>query len=198
MTLIWLILWFIFGMPRPQMFTTRWDIWGITLAVVVVADSAWLRDWLHEGSHVIVTSGRLGRALRFLQHFVEMGLAMVLGMFALGPVSAALHLDSPVIYLLAMALFMTIPMVAWMRIRGHEWEMGAEMAGAMFVPTFLVITLGAIGILPAMAMLSLGHELMWFAMLGVMLFRWTPYAGETRVHEAPATPAQVLTLKEMR
>jgi hypothetical protein len=27
---IWLV-WFIFGMPRPQMFTPRWDIWGIQL-----------------------------------------------------------------------------------------------------------------------------------------------------------------------
>ncbi len=44
-----------------------------------------------------------------------------------------------------MALTMTVPMVAWMRYRGHGWRPCLEMAAAMFVPTFVAIALlGAI------------------------------------------------------
>src|SRR6185295_4888316 len=64
-------------------------------------------------------SGAL-RVGRFALHFAEMWLAMMAGMFvfhALAPeaMTGALHQ-------VGMAVAMTVPMVAWMRVRGHGWR----------------------------------------------------------------------------
>ncbi len=79
---------------------------------------------------------------RFVLHFVEMILAMELGMVALGgfdtgilrPAGLNLTGRSPEMDVLAMGVFMAAPMVAWMRLRGHGWRHGLEMAAAMVVP----------------------------------------------------------------
>src|SRR5690349_12334985 len=62
------------------------------------------------------------QTLRFLRHFGEMVLAMVLGMAVLDVVNGALLVplgfvylsSSPEVSALAMAVAMTVPMVAWM------------------------------------------------------------------------------------
>lgn len=88
----------------------------------------------------------------FVRHYAEMLVAMFLGMFVLGfALAAPLALagvdvarwdtDRPALYLLWMAFTMTVPMVAWMRYRGHRWRLGGEMAAAMLVPTFVAIGL---------------------------------------------------------
>ncbi|SRR6266487_1833606 len=122
--------------------------------------------------------------VRFLVHFGEMGLAMLLGMVVLGIVNDAIlvprgfHLSRfPEVYTLAMAFAMTVPMVAWMWLRRHCWRHSAEMAAAMFVPAAVCIGVCSLGLLPRTTMLSWYHLLMWVAMLGVMLFRWSDYAG---------------------
>jgi len=40
-----------------------------------------------------------------------------------------------------MAFSMTVPMVLWMRYRGHSWERGGEMALAMNLPVLPVLGL---------------------------------------------------------
>lgn len=50
--------------------------------------------------------------------------------------------------LLGMALTMTVPMVAWMRYRGHGWAASNEMAASMFIPSFAVVGLLAAGASP--------------------------------------------------
>ena len=66
--------------------------------------------------------------LQFLLHLGEMVLAMMLGMYLLdapsGAVISALgYSDSdPVLSALVMTFNMTVPMVLWMRFRGHAWE----------------------------------------------------------------------------
>jgi hypothetical protein len=48
--------------------------------------------------------------------------------------------------LLVMAISMTVPMVAWMRLRGHRWGRCGEMAVAMIapvVPFLLLVWSGA-------------------------------------------------------
>ena len=188
MTLIWLAFWFAFGRPNPQMFITNWDIWGITLTLVVVTDAALVTDWWTQHRHRMASAGRVKRVSRFVQHFVEMGIAMVLGMFALIPVSTALHLDAPEPYILVMAVFMSVPMVAWMRFRGHDWERSGEMAAAMLVPIILVLGLRFAGLLSPRGLLGLGHKAMWICMLGLMLWRWTDYSqhGHGPVMQPPA------------
>jgi hypothetical protein len=71
-----------------------------------------------------------GATKHFIRHYVEMVVAMFLGMAilgvpagwtlsALGTSMHALHSDAPALMLLGMAVTMTVPMVAWMRYRGH-------------------------------------------------------------------------------
>jgi hypothetical protein len=122
--------------------------------------------------------------VHFFVHFGEMALAMLLGMVVLGIVNDAIlvpmgfHLSRfPEVYTLAMAFAMTVPMVAWMWLRGHCWRHSAEMTAAMFVPAAVCIGVCSLGILPRTTMLSWYHLLMWVAMLGIMLYRWSDYAG---------------------
>ncbi len=124
----------------------------------------------------------------FVRHYAEMLVAMFLGMFVLGFALAALlepagvHVSSwdteaPALLLLSMAFTMTVPMVAWMRHRGHRWRLGGEMAAAMFVPTFVAIGLlwagsGADSHGPMM----IQHIGMFPAMLVAMLLRRDEYS----------------------
>ena len=125
------------------------------------------------------------QTLRFLRHFGEMVLAMLLGMGVLDVVNGAilvpigfLYLSAgfPEAYALAMAVAMTVPMVAWMRIRKHAWRLNAEMAGAMIVPTVLMIVVSSLGLLPRTSLMLGTHILMVPAMLAVMLYRWHDYS----------------------
>ena len=124
------------------------------------------------------------RTLRFLRHLLEMTVAMMLGMFALGLVAGAsgvdpieFRLDYPELALLAMASAMSVPMVAWMRRRGHSWRMGAEMSGAMFVPALAIIACYWLGGVSAEPMCGLACAAMIPAMVVAMLFRLEDYAG---------------------
>ena len=88
----------------------------------------------------------------FTRHYVEMLVAMVLGMVVLGGALAVpLQLagvdvanwdrNAPALLLLGMAFTMTVPMVAWMRHRGHGWPPAADMTAAMFLPSFAAVGL---------------------------------------------------------
>jgi hypothetical protein len=125
---------------------------------------------------------------RFARHYVEMLVAMVLGMVilgmpaataldALGMSSSELHEDAPALMLLGMAVTMTVPMVGWMRYRGHGRRATWEMAASMFAPTFAVIALLATGLVADTGtLLVIEHVAMLPAMLVVMLLRYDEYA----------------------
>lgn len=121
----------------------------------------------------------------FARHFGEMLVAMFAGMAVLGGV-AELGLaaadsgfaDLPgFAQVLVMGFAMTAPMVAWMGYRGHDRARNAEMAGSMVVPSILAAALAAAGALGADGALALQHGVMIPAMLGVMLWRYSEYAG---------------------
>src|SRR5512141_878024 len=85
---------------------------------------------------------------RFSLHFLEMMLAMMVGMpilFLLRrliPASSsykAIFVSGTNLHDLAMVVFMVIPMVIWMVVRGHGWRHSAEMAFAMSAPLVAVI-----------------------------------------------------------
>ena len=125
----------------------------------------------------------------FVRHYAEMVAAMLLGMLILGlPAEAALRAigssttelrdDAPAVALLGMAVMMTVPMVAWMRYRGHAWRPSAEMAASMFLPSFGVIALMAGGVVTDfMTLMSLEHVVMLPGMLVAMLVRRDEYTG---------------------
>ena len=134
----------------------------------------------------------------FIRHYVEMVVAMFLGMAVLGmPAllalgatgvsSTELRSDAPALLLLGMGLTMTVPMVAWMRYRGHGWPASNEMAASMLIPTAGVIALlwlvDDVGIV-----LTIQHVVMLPSMLVAMLLRPQEYSHGGRRHRR-AEPA---------
>jgi hypothetical protein len=120
----------------------------------------------------------------FIRHYVEMVIAMLAGMLVLGMPLAALHTDALELELLGMALSMTVPMVAWMRYRGHGWAPAADMTASMFLPSFAAIALLWAGLVEsADTLMLIQHVAMFPAMVVAMLLRLDEYTGHTgRVH----------------
>ena len=129
------------------------------------------------------------KARLFLRHFFEMIVVMMLGMCVLGAAFGELHglafgsgfadawRDHVGLAAFAMAFNMTVPMVLWMRYRGHSWERGGEMAAAMNLPLLPLLAVYWLGAIPAPAVLGLQMMLMVPAMLGVMLYRKEEYSA---------------------
>ena len=117
---------------------------------------------------------------QFVRHYLEMVAAMVVGMIVLGGASEVL-LDLPdetAVTLVEMAIAMTVPMVAWMRFRGHSWRLSYEMAAAMLIPAAgALVVLGAGIVEDEMALLVFEHVAMFVGMLVAMLLRFDEYAG---------------------
>ena len=135
-----------------------------------------------------------------IRHYVEMVVAMFLGMAVLGvPAGWALSVmgidwdrltdDAPALMFLGMATTMTVPMVGWMLYRGHGWRANTEMSASMFLPTFAVIGLLWAGVLTDLgALMVVEHVAMLLAMAAAMLLRPDEY---THHHGHGALPAVV-------
>ena len=128
----------------------------------------------------------------FLRHFGEMALAMMVGMWVLAAVDAAILFaagttvsevkgSAPEVVGLVLALNMTVGMTVWMRHRRHSWNMCFEMAGAMVVPALAAIVLFWCGVIHGTSITAVAMAAMWPAMIGVMLFRRTEYSRPVRV-----------------
>src|SRR3954447_6072836 len=135
------------------------------------------------------------RTLTFIRHYVEMVVVMFAGMIVLGlPGEAALHAmgtgtselrqDAPAVVFLCMAATMTLPMVAWMRYRGHTWQPALEMAASMIIPTLAAIALLAAGVLGFTALMGLEHVAMLLGMLIAMLARIGEYTSHAHHDDA--------------
>jgi hypothetical protein len=145
-----------------------------------------------ERTHLMTSSTR-----HFIRHYVEMLVAMFAGMVVLGAPalgalgaagvsSAELRSDAPAMLLLGMGITMTVPMVAWMRYRGHGWAASNEMAASMLIPTAGVIALLGAGLVSDIgALLMIEHIVMLPSMLVAMLLRRAEYSHAGH-HEAPS------------
>jgi hypothetical protein len=135
-----------------------------------------------------------GTKRRFVRHFFEMVGVMMLGMIVLGAASNAFHelafgsgfaaawRDHVGLAAFAMAFNMTVPMVLWMRYRGHSWERGGEMAAAMNLPLLPLLVLYGLGAIPSAGVLCGQMMLMLPAMLGAMLYRKEEYSAAHTAH----------------
>lgn len=125
---------------------------------------------------------------RFARHYLEMVAAMMIGMAGLG-LASALVVDLPdrtAVRLVEMAVWMTVPMVGWMRFRGHGWRATNEMAAAMLLPgAAALLLLGSGAVTDSGLLLALEHTAMFPAMLIAMLLRRGEYSG----HHAAGRPA---------
>jgi hypothetical protein len=118
----------------------------------------------------------------FLRHYLEMVVAMLLGMaVVLGALAAAgVELASVELELLVMATSMTVPMVAWMRHRGHGWAPAAEMSGAMYAPTAAALVLLWTGLVEdEHGLMMIQHVAMFPLMFAAMLLRRDEYSHVT-------------------
>ena len=137
---------------------------------------------------------------RFILHLLEMLLAMMAGMVILSflgdliPAYSSLYFafrSGTNLYELAMVVFMTVPMVAWMIVRGHGRRHGAEMAFAMFAPVAVIIVLRLLEVDAYLPWLDeASHLAMPLAMIMVMLYRRDHYMGKAG-HSAHAAHREI-------
>jgi hypothetical protein len=145
-------------------------------------------------SEVALSRVESRRVWRFLRHLLEMIVAMVVGMFVLGASFSELHVllfgsgyaaawrDHVGLAAFAMAFNMTVPMVLWMRYRGHRWERCGEMAVAMNLPLLPLLLLYGLGAIAADGVLASQMMLMIPAMVGAMLYRKEEYSSPHTAH----------------
>jgi flagellar biosynthetic protein FliP len=94
---------------------------------------------------------------------------------AFGTTITAARLRYPELVVLVMGVNMTVPMVAWMRHRGHGWRSAAEMGVAMFAPAIPVIALLRSDVIGFGAVCGLYCAVMMAAMLALMRYRRSEY-----------------------
>ena len=120
------------------------------------------------------------RRLRKLAlHYVEMVVAIAIGMVALHPVWTfaldaagwSAFLDVPEAMAMVMATNMTVAMTAWMKYRGHSWISCVEMGAAMYLPFLVLFVPMWLGLISSSAMFLWGYALMLVAMAGAMAIR---------------------------
>lgn len=142
-----------------------------------------------KGKTAAAHGGRWRPWFRFLLHFGEMVVAMYLGMMLLDMPSAAVSSalgfsnSDPVTSALVMTITMTVPMVLWMRVRGHTWERSGEMGAAMVVPSFVIVALAITGIISRAGLAGAVMDPMIPAMLALMLYRRSEYAHAHTHHQ---------------
>ena len=119
------------------------------------------------------------RVRHFVRHYLEMVVAMLSGMFVLGPVEGLVWpalTARPDVGVMVMATNMSIGMAAWMRFRGHTWRGIAEMSASMYLPFAVLLVPFWAGAIGEHTMMTWGHLLMLPAMALVMLLRPSEYA----------------------
>ena len=142
----------------------------------------------------MMTTLRLIAGWNFARHLLEMVAAMLVGMAALGATVGVLGeppgYANPLVGYGLMGAFMSAPMVAWMRHRGHAWSDGLEMTAAMLVPMFalvLSVEWGVARYLPELSARSLpmlSHVAMIAGMVVLMVYRRDRYTSGTHRHRA--------------
>jgi len=121
---------------------------------------------------------RRSTAWHLVRHFLEMVVAMLIGMVVLGLLQQlvwpSLNFYSAV-GVLVMATDMAIGMGAWMRVRGHSWRGIAEMSASMYGPFIALLVPYRTGAVSGAELMAWGHLLMFPAMALVMYLRPAEY-----------------------
>ena len=142
----------------------------------------------------VTTTGETSRRSErhnLVRHFVEMVLAMMVGMAVLGAVvrvicaalgQSGFFIDHPGLRAPLMAMNMSIGMAVWMWHRGHGWAPIAEMSAAMFVPVAVLIGPFWAGVVSGDKLLVAMHLLMVPAMVIAVRHRREEYAHDQHQH----------------
>jgi len=127
---------------------------------------------------------------RFWWHYLEMVIAMLIGMGVFWPVWIGLFalLDRPDLMergdlaAVRMAANMTAGMALWMKIRGHRWHDIVEMSVAMSAPFFVLLIPYWMGAITADALMMAAHTIMFVTMLLAMWWRKDVYSADHSMH----------------
>jgi hypothetical protein len=134
--------------------------------------------------HAEDTALKQGHVSPFWRHFLEMFGIMLAGMFLAGAIFLSvvglktwneITFVYPTQSLLAMALGMTVPMVAWMLYRGMGWKNSYEMALAMVIPVIPFLCLVWLSVTES-AQCGAYCVVTVFAMLALMRYRGSEYS----------------------
>jgi len=133
--------------------------------------------------------GRTPRA-RFWWHYLEMVLAMLVGMGVFWPVWIGLFelagrpdlMDRGDLAAVRMAVNMTAGMALWMRFRHHALRDVAEMSVAMSAPFLVLLVPHWMGLLSAGALMWAAHVIMFVTMLAAMWWRREVYSAGHSSH----------------
>ena len=135
--------------------------------------------------------GLATRAWHFIRHLLEMCLAMCVGgiplivLFFWGAATIGypdLLQRFPELSVLVIGCILSLPMIAWMRFRGHEWRPTLEMASTTILLAIVLVGLGWLGILPRSSLFEWMTRLACPVMIIPMLFRLDVYTGHHASH----------------
>jgi hypothetical protein len=119
---------------------------------------------------------------RFFFHYLEMVVAMLIGMGVFAPVwhlvfdaFGSTALERTDVMAMSMATNMVVGMSLWMWFRGHRAAPIAEMAVAMYLPFVVLLVPLWLGAISAMFLMTAGHILMLATMFYAMLRRRDEY-----------------------
>jgi len=130
---------------------------------------------------------------RFLWHFVQMVLAMMVGMGIYHLLTGKALAAYPVLFYAGMELSMIPPMVALMLHQRHGWRCSAEMAGAMLVGPAVFLACAQFGLhnyIPGLSretLFALSDTTMYLGMLSAMLYHWEMYTTRPQPHQHTGT-----------
>jgi flagellar biosynthetic protein FliP len=142
-------------------------------------------DTMHDTLLAPSRSAAGRRRLAFAGAYLEMLVAMGVGMVALAPVwqwAWPAYADRPDTAALSMATDMTVAVVAWMVVRRHSARIIVAMSVAMCAPFAVLAVPYWAGIMPGAWLLPLGHVVMLPLMAVAMLLPPGHHAPGSGVH----------------
>ncbi len=131
---------------------------------------------------------------RFLLHFVQMFVAMMIGMMPYHAIFGKAPVGNPILWYAGMELSMIPGMVVLMLYQRHGWRHTAEMAGAMLIGPAIILTCAQFGwhtYIPGLelnTLLGLSDLTMLLGMLAAMLYRRDMYTRPHAGHQHAGHP----------
>jgi hypothetical protein len=135
------------------------------------------------GAPAAQLGARIGRfTLHFMEMCIPMCVGFVVGDLAYFAIAGAAGYSSPFselpeLSLLVVTAAMTVPMIAWMRVRGMDPRATVEMSAPMVVVAAALFGFGWAGVVEKSQLALLEHALMMPAMLIPMLLRVRFYSS---------------------
>jgi len=90
--------------------------------------------------------------------------------------------SAPELSVLVIALNLSVPMAAWMRVRGHDWRPTLEMVGATMLTGLLLIAAYWLDVVARDRLIDIQTGLACPVMFAAMLARFPLYASHSRHH----------------